>query len=936
MGKKNLDIRIVQLAKWQIPKSKSMFERVDEGESAYLAIGYFDMIEIIKVQDAMSEKQAIHPLSQAYCGLPRHDQTDASEEFTMQELILFTDVEEEKLSAEKIDQFWRDDSLLMYISLIHVDNESNIDQIITRINKVFAEQQYLYYFSFDYSGIVLLAKNMKIEEYMASMFRLNYKETGSGKLIRDSFSMFGLNKKRLSEYFKLAEQGYANITEMPEDEIFSVVVNIGVQNFNTYTKFIKEVDGAGIITKKCGLLGRHDVSIINDTGNLKWLIYIQYLLDKYTAKQQDDENYGQLFSTYETFVKVEIKETFVDTEDDGGNTYYKVVKAKLDMLCNEFSTKLTQKKEYYNGEYQIPVRAVKHSVLSILKNRFAEDFVLCMYSSFYETLSYLIGKMSSDKDDPEAFEECYAEYFRGLNSLVNSAMHSERQFVQATAFNALIYDVPSKIMAFYVAIIHDIQKIIKNDMDKNYTFLLTPSFSNEICVKTISYQKEELPHDRVLMVSINEKSLYNPRGVSRRMAHEVAHYVGDEIRNRPYRKECFVLSVIYVILNSILHSAFIETIEFYPLIEKIFVTLPNDKRFSRAEMNYSEDLIKVGVQITEEFINNQEISKILYEYIWWMAINIISGKEGKEKKKQLKDYISQIVVLRTGNLENMFGVILKVEVWSDTEIEIMVNLIMSDVKEKINYINRDQGYLLNLGEVEQSVAIGTSDSILIRKTIGEYAAMLKSIYSEAFADVQMILLLDFGYEDYLKGFLVDESINLKNLPSSMEDLARISMVVLTMNLVGMWDGLPHLDYFKDSDSELQELHRIIRREYIAMMQGIEFENMENLEDLRKAVRKFKAQVEDKVSCEGQEGHCIVNVKENVDDRMVNVYINNQLFRYLIVCTGNSIIQYMNEDKIKQIQKLRGTIETVINCKNMKETFKAICVEVKEYREKILS
>lgn len=130
-----------------------------------MAIGYFDMIDIVNAKETQDEKQkdrGEHPFSQAYLGLPRHEQANTTEEFTMQELILFTDIEEKENSKERIDQFWEDDSLLMYISLIHVDNESDIDKIIVRIQEEFKGQQYLYYFSFDYSGIVLLAKIWKL------------------------------------------------------------------------------------------------------------------------------------------------------------------------------------------------------------------------------------------------------------------------------------------------------------------------------------------------------------------------------------------------------------------------------------------------------------------------------------------------------------------------------------------------------------------------------------------------------------------------------------------------------------------------------------------------------------------------------------------------------------------------------------------------------
>lgn len=79
----------------------------------------------------------------------------------------------------------------------------------------------------------------------------------------DSFSLFGLNKKRLKIHFEQAKQGYTEIKGVSDDEIFSVAVNIGGRNFNKYTEFIQEVkDKMDVKIEERGLLGGHDVSII--------------------------------------------------------------------------------------------------------------------------------------------------------------------------------------------------------------------------------------------------------------------------------------------------------------------------------------------------------------------------------------------------------------------------------------------------------------------------------------------------------------------------------------------------------------------------------------------------------------------------------------------------------------------------------------------------
>ena len=65
-----------------------------------------------------------------------------------------------------------------------------------------------------------------------------------------------------------------------------------------------------------------------------------------------------------------------------------------------------------------------------------------MYKPFCEFLEYLTEKVSAADLSARDFDACFSKFFRSLNALVNSVMHSERQFIQATAFNAIIYDVP--------------------------------------------------------------------------------------------------------------------------------------------------------------------------------------------------------------------------------------------------------------------------------------------------------------------------------------------------------------------------------------------------------------------------------------------------------------------------------------------------------------
>ena len=353
MGSNTLDIRIIQLAKWKTPKSKSAFFLNDE--NAYLSIGYFDMFYVKKVE----YKEGRHPLSLAYRGLLRMRQNDEvkkeiSENYTLQELIIFTNVGTSGFQSVAVDKFWKNRALQMFISLIHIDNESNIDKIVERIGNIFKGTDYLYYFSFDYGGIVIFAKGISMEQYFAKIFELDYGKVGEERLVRDSYSFYGFRKGELKKYFALFEQrGYASV-ELLGQGIMSVSVNIGIQNIDMYKQFVEELrmietEGAEGIVEEYHLLGRHDVSLVNQHASLKWLIYVQYLLDKYAQCDGTDE-WGRVFFTHETFVKMRLDANQYQGSSVKKDSFYQRAKDRLQKCCTQFLEKLEENANIFNGE----------------------------------------------------------------------------------------------------------------------------------------------------------------------------------------------------------------------------------------------------------------------------------------------------------------------------------------------------------------------------------------------------------------------------------------------------------------------------------------------------------------------------------------------------------------------------------------------------------
>lgn len=943
-----LDIKILQLGKWQVPKTKTL----DTGnENNYLSMGYFDMINVIDVQ----ENPQVHAFRRAYNGSPRQlwkpmqkesgKSVEKLEEYTVQELMLFTNVSKEEFSDEYIKKFWQDDSLLLFVSLIHIDNDSQIDSIIKKLKEEYLDEKSIYYFSFDYSGIVLLSKAESISQYIKKMFQLNYQENEDGeKLIRDSYSFYGFNKKKLQEIFQIfsnAEKQQMTYKDInigyAATEKFSATINIGIQNFKKYEQLREKLSTTvgEENYQEYGLLGRHDISIVNETADLKWLIYVQYILNDLT--KEENSSFSALFSTHETFVKIKLTEDYVDGKPKGKNETYHCANVRMHEVCNKYFEAFDKCGKKYDGQYEFPIYAVQHSILSILKNRYAEDFVLCMYQPFIEFVEYLTGKLEDEDNAVRAFDKCYSDFFACINSLVNSAMHSERQFIQATAFNAVIYDVPAKIMAFYMAVIQKTKRIMGNEEDRKYTFILTPSFSNEIAVEIISYREEKkLPADRILKVSINEKSLYDPPAFEQRMTHEIAHFLGDKLRNRRERKVCIEKSILYIVIFQVLPDSLLNLGEFQQLVEDIYNVLIRYERFDPEKDEYSVKLYSLGAEIAKEFLYNSEIECLLYDFVKETLKKSEKKNTAKENLDAINKYLSEICTRNFESFSSENSYVNMRGQMKENGLDVLANLVMDDVKKGMLYLDIEEYGMMRYGKINRSIAAKYGDKPLKKFTLGQYVKDIISMYSESFSDIQMILVTGIGYCEYLKGFIYTEEIDLGTFIKEFCSIGRVFVTVMTLSQCGVWGEIKNFRFCKGTDERIIQLHSEIVHRINALDYAISEEDKNTFENVKISQDSIlnKSQIDKKMMIENDflEEEWEPGTYEN--DSLIQAIIHAELYHYLMNCMKDSIAYYESEERSSEIANLRKDMQTVNECKDIKMVFETITSVIQNYNTEI--
>ncbi len=890
-----IDVREIQLGKWYVPKQTGALSELEEQVHV---IGYIDILEI-RTEDNYKEeldKDKKSPLLRAYEGSFRNKK-DLQEKYFIQEIKAFTNItddEKKGFSREKLEKFWGSLSPALCMSMLHLQHDVKSEKLVKRLREVFGEIDYLYYYTFDYSGILVFVKNISYKEYLEKLFQLNYEYLSEEHIIKDIFSIYGFQKEKLERIF---EQFHKNVdkkdilNEIKEKEEYEISVNISIQYYTQFLEFKKnlsqfEMKNGYEPTVYYEMLGRHDISLVNKKADMVWLLYLQYLTDIYTSED------NKAFFAYESFVKVPYKQDYIDKSLAFEDEVNEKLKAQIKKVYKIFRDCAEQFEEY--ERYCIPIKEICNSIISILNNDFAIDFVLCMFQSFFELVLYLKNKIVEDKEKhskeendifelnyTDEFENCFSSYLDGLNSLINSTIHTERQFIQTTSFSAIFYDVPPKLMAFYVATINHIRSIISCENDKHYTFLMTPSFSDEIRTKVISYKENNLPSDRILKISINEQSLYKPGIVIRRMAHEIAHYVGDGLRNRELRKKTIIKIYIDYILELIFPYEFYRDDDFRTMRSEICEKIKNIEFFTTSKNNYTKDLATLHNEILAYMVKDDDIIFSIKKFV---EVGI-----GKMLRNKELNYLELL-------LESENELLLSIDLsrnnvlLSELELRYLTEIVMRDIRKVLNELVRKERVLENAGSRSMISCIKTGNKeycsqLFLYHKLERYAKSLLSLYKETFADLQMILLLNTSYTVYLKSFACDEGMELKNIEENNEDISRIAVVARLMFEYGHWRM--SIDSENVRDNKIQELH--------------------------KKVCRFQ--------------------KEMLKEENEYYYQNNFLFQYLKKCMDESILHYNNKPQLLQ-KEIRKNAKIMENYEDAAEVYEIVCKTLYDYKNEL--
>lgn len=612
-----MDTRILTLGKYDINKPS-----IDRSLSMIRSDCYFDWIELRKM-DTETEKSAsdmllLYGLTQKKLQAEEPD-TRLNEKHLQESLLLISD--------EDNDDFLLDASFL-YVSMINIPmwEESVFSdarlyaekraEVYTRINQEINSLDCRLYYTIDHCDMILVADGCKISlrEYYSILNRIRAITLREGNnsivAVLDITTIYGY-----TEQFLMKE-------DLP-DQSFSAVLEMSFKNLQNRNQLLQTLQpSCDFLTET---FGRYDSMAI--WKNIKLCDFNKFI--------RSIHNHEKEFFAYRIII--------------GGDSSYE---SNYEYGSHEFSAsklRVVSNKEFLRlyddlkkrGLKEVLLKAlieIQNSISAMLKNGFAQYYLLSFYESFYCFMCYiqrLLIKANENTVQQNAYfeiiDDVFRDYFRYLNALNACTVHSERQFLQTDSYQLLYFDAFPKLVAFYTAVANRITSVVEKDTGNDYTFLITPDFKEDIFVDTITEDRTVGEERNILVIHMDEKSMCNISSAIKTVIHEMYHHIGqsrDMRKNRAalFRKCC----VAYILANNIpfgLVAYESEQGKEYELFEKM-VDCFCERFFEIGTLDYHRDLLDLS---QEKYDEEQEKHYIEYQtisFIKYMSATFAPDKSG--------------------------------------------------------------------------------------------------------------------------------------------------------------------------------------------------------------------------------------------------------------------------------------------------------------------
>lgn len=685
--------------------------------------------------------------------------------------------------SEDCENFWNEEKSFMFVSEIQLNlkDSADFDKQVDDFNREIKEllsafnlkenDDFVLYYSLDCADVILL---FKTDKYIKGADVIN-QLTIKSRYRHYSYSVCGLKPDLI-----LLDEEYTEI--IPKVVICSVFSD--ASNYESWLKAFKEhypnevtFDNhtfESVVSETDDLnkgefvhfsrLGNEDVCINIYNCNLKHFIEMIAFEDGVLS------NSNSLCSSTFSRLRIQFDVKFKDVVPS--------VKRKMDEGKSLISNLSREWKEILQKEDVYPfVRKAIVEVLSAVENlekkEFAADIQDCVRNVFSLFVSK-IDELTNDNNEEQKnkfeirqytskkFNEDLILFTTGIMSITNGSLHADKMFIEVPGFNAVLCDIPAKLLVYYTAFIQMLVDTLNDSDSLKYKFILCPDLYLKAEVTPLFYYQKT--DSQLLKARIPIKKVFDPQMLLMELSHEAAHFVDTQIRCRQERVETFAEIMALILSDRILRPVILYSEE-DPLMEMKMVQsfLPNKNDVLDDVLNNEwrpiRDALKKALcekvdLCDKESIYLESVAKVFSKEIYDL---LFCKKKIDDISKDFFNLICDVIttedvrVERFGDVSALFKIIERhiveiVEIEYGKIIAAVQYLLSESFADLIMlFVTRDlEAYLFNIYELEKGNAV-KQDGKIIYKWENAFAG---AMYKERIISVLLAFDFDFSFEKF--------------------------------------------------------------------------------------------------------------------------------------------------------------------------------------------
>lgn len=488
----------------------------------------------------------------------------------------------------------------------------------------------------------------------------------------------------------------------------------------------------------------------------------------------------------------------------------------------------------------------------------------------------------------------YYEFLSYFSICTQNYDKPDRVFLQTADFNLRYFEMQTKYFTLYSAYIFRLKQLLNNQGANRYEFILCPGMSEKTEVR--EFHNREDSKYRLFEVGIAETRMYDIKSMFCILGHEVAHFVGTEIRSRENRYEHMLRINSRVIMLMFQHSFKHKGFDDYVLNSGICDEY--EERFTDWIRLYIERMYKreycerkIGLKDrTDDDISQYIENKKKHQYYTENMLDEFGQAIKEMLKLQGMDIFDELI-------------------WKMVDHECMQKEMDCVEKKRIDYVEKKRYIEECRCIVREIIDIFTADNTdgTDAFNITNVLDVEKELLKECYADLIAILSLRLSLVEYLNT-LVKETLNVGYRVDKLQGTVIEARIAIIMGVMSYTDDKSK-DYFRWTDQDIlvaSESDDIIKLQNSAM----EFRMYIVNPDL---------------------GHNSANLIHDSQSIIYDYKFLRQIIAYLLHCR-QQFYSETNTEKQKEVLAFKD----VAACKGADEFYEKIMGLILEYERDIYS